>query len=105
MHNVSRVAHTNGEINTGGNRMKQWLSWLTVGLTAAMLLAAAACTSGGNVDDNSSNVSRASSMGLSSVGHSSMATSSGGVVSDMIQDIESDLGIGASSGSMATGSK
>ena len=94
MHIAENAAHTIGEINTGGNRMKQWLSWLTVGLTAAMLLAAAACTSGGNVDDNNSSVSK----------HSSMGTSSTGVVSHMIQDVESDLGINGSSGSAGSSS-
>ena len=66
--------------------MKTWQSGLTAVLAAMLLLAAAACTSGGNVDDNDGAVSDTSIT----------ESSSGGAISEWMEDVKSDLGIDSS---------
>lgn len=66
--------------------MKTWQTGLAVLLTAMLLLTAAACTTGGNVDDNDGAVS-----------DTSITESSSGVaISEWMEDVKSDLGIDSS---------
>ena len=66
--------------------MKTWQTGLAAVLTALLLLAVAACTSGGNVDDNDGAVSDTSIT----------ESSSGGVISEWMEDVKSDLGLDSS---------
>lgn len=85
--------------------MKKLLYALTVSLMALVMSAAAACTNGGNInDDNSSSMPAGSKIsGTSSDG------SSHGTMSNVVSDVESDLGVShpssVTSGSSAAGSQ